>query len=136
MKIRGLEKLHERLGELELPEPPEPPEAPEPPEVPEAPEPPEPPLPFLNDGGSSFTFFGVRPRLGIQVVDLTDQLARYFKVEDGVLVSSVRSGSAADKAGLHAGDVIVKIDGTSIGSNHELVRRVGRSDRQAGRADH
>jgi S1-C subfamily serine protease len=71
---------------------------------------------------------GARPRLGIQVVELTDQLARYFKVEDGVLISSVGSGSAAEKAGLRAGDVILKIDGTVVGSSRELVRRVTRSD--------
>jgi C-terminal processing protease CtpA/Prc len=128
MKIKGLEKLHERLGELELPEPPEPPE---PPEVPEAVEPPEPPLPpsapMLSEDGFSY-FFSGRPRLGIEVVELTEQLARHFKVEDGVLVSSVRSGSAAEKAGLRAGDVIVKVDGSAIGTSRELVRRVARSD--------
>ena len=129
MKIKGLEKLHERLGELEIPEPPEPPEPPEAPEPPEPPTPPTPPTPFLHDDGSSFSyFFNARPRLGIQVMELTDQLARYFKVEDGVLVSSVSSGSAADKAGLHAGDIILKIDGTAVTSSRELVRRVARSE--------
>src|SRR5262245_26444529 len=128
-KIRGLEKLHERLGDLGLPEPPDSPEAPEAPEPPETPQPPAPPAPpLLGDDGSFSYSFSARPRLGIQVVELTDQLARYFKVEDGVLVSSVRSGSAAEKAGLHAGDVILKIDGTVVGSSRELVRRVGRSD--------
>jgi serine protease Do len=131
MKLRGLERLHERMGEFALPEPPEPPEVPEvpePPEAPEPPQPPEPPAPLIGGDGSFSYFFNARPRLGIEVVELTDQLARYFKVEDGVLVSSVRSGSAAEKAGLHAGDVILKVDGEAVGSSRELVRRVGRSE--------
>ena len=131
MKLRGLERLHERMGEFALPEPPEPPEVPdvpEPPEAPQPPQPPAPPVPLLEGDGSFSYFFNARPRLGIEVVELTDQLAGYFKVEDGVLVSRVRSGSAAEKAGLHAGDVILKVDGEAVASSRELVRRVGRSD--------
>ena len=51
------------------------------------------------------------PRLGIRYHELSDQLAAYFKVDDGVLVSSVDEGSPAAKAGLRAGDVIVKLNG-------------------------
>jgi len=38
------------------------------------------------------------------------QLAQYFGVKEGVLVRSVLKGSAAEKAGIKAGDVIMKID--------------------------
>jgi membrane-associated protease RseP (regulator of RpoE activity) len=126
LKIEGLDKLEERLGDLELPEPPEPPEVPD---VPEAPEPPEPPMAFGRSGDAfTFDFMGARPRLGVQVVELTDQLARHFGVPDGILVSGVRSGSAADKAGLRAGDIILKVDGEAVASGRELVRRVARGD--------
>jgi len=53
---------------------------------------------------------------GIRVERLTDQLRDFFGVysNGGVLVTSVDPGSAADKAGLKAGDVITSIDGKSI----------------------
>jgi S1-C subfamily serine protease len=67
-----------------------------------------------------------RPRLGIQVAPLTEQLARYFKVEDGILVTEVRPDSPAERAGLRAGDVIVTVDGAAVTSARELQRRVAR----------
>lgn len=52
------------------------------------------------------------PRLGVEVEPLNDQLAAFFGAADGgLLVKSVQSGSAAEKAGLKAGDVIVSVDG-------------------------
>jgi membrane-associated protease RseP (regulator of RpoE activity) len=48
--------------------------------------------------------------LGMQLRNLTGQLAAYFKVPGGrgVLVEEVESGSAAGNAGLQAGDVILR----------------------------
>jgi S1-C subfamily serine protease len=45
----------------------------------------------------------------------------------GVLVSQVREGSAAEKAGIKAGDVIVSINGQTIKSNSELRNAIGLS---------
>jgi serine protease Do len=115
--IEGLDRLRDQLGDLAVPEPPEPPDVPAPPDAPRPPR-----LPMLND------MFSLRPRLGVQVVDLGEQLARYFKVDDGVLVSSVNPGSPAEKAGLRAGDIILKVDGQAVGSSRDLVRNVGRTD--------
>ena len=42
----------------------------------------------------------------------------------GVLVTSVDPGSAADKAGLKAGDVIVFIDGNSIRTPNDFSREM------------
>jgi serine protease Do len=69
-------------------------------------------------------------RLGVTTQDLTDQLAKYFGVDDGVLVTAVTDGSAAEKAGLRAGDVITAIDGHKVTSREDLVRelRAGTSD--------
>ena len=55
-------------------------------------------------------------RSGLMVENLTPQLGDYFGVKNGqgVLVRSVEKGSRADKAGFHAGDVIVKINGEFI----------------------
>jgi serine protease Do len=56
------------------------------------------------------------PALGINAEDLSGQLGTYFGAPDGagILIREVRSGTAADKAGLKAGDVIVKVDGRQI----------------------
>ena len=55
-------------------------------------------------------------RSGLMVENLTPQLGDFFgaKNGEGVLVRSVEKGSRADKAGFHAGDVIVKINGEPI----------------------
>jgi serine protease Do len=60
------------------------------------------------------------PRLGVQLVDLTDQLSRFFGVKSGVLVSEVIEGSAADTAGFKAGDIIVAVAGEPTGSAEEV----------------
>jgi S1-C subfamily serine protease len=56
------------------------------------------------------------PSLGINAEDLSGQLGTYFGAPDGtgILIREVRAGTAADKAGLKAGDVIVKVDGKPI----------------------
>ena len=52
--------------------------------------------------------------LGIEAEALKPQLAGFFGVKEGVLVRSVVKDSAAEKAGLRAGDVIVKVDQTAV----------------------
>jgi putative serine protease PepD len=42
----------------------------------------------------------------------------------GATVGAVRSGTPAARAGLRAGDIIIKVDGTSIGSADELQRAI------------
>ncbi len=63
-----------------------------------------------------------RGRLGIGVQDLTTQLAGYFGVEGGVLVTNVADGSAAARGGLKAGDVITRIGTTDVASVGDLMR--------------
>ena len=72
--------------------------------------------------GFGFQFDGGRPSLGISGDELTTQLASYFGVKQGkgVLVREVVVGSAAAKAGLKAGDVIVAVDGKSVATVAEL----------------
>lgn len=52
--------------------------------------------------------------LGVEAESLGSQLAEYFGVKEGVLVRSVIKGSAAEKAGIKAGDVITKVDQTRV----------------------
>lgn len=70
------------------------------------------------------------PRLGVRMQPLTDQLAEHFGVGDrgGVLVASVREGSAAAEAGLEAGDVLVRFGDRDVenpGNLAEAVREAG-----------
>ncbi|HEY6291843.1 MAG TPA: PDZ domain-containing protein [Terriglobia bacterium] len=80
--------------------------------------------PRVNVPVYDFSFGFGAPRLGLTVDALTPQLGEYFGVQDGkgVLVREVKSGSAADKAGIKAGDCVVKLDSTPIDSANELHR--------------
>jgi serine protease Do len=74
-------------------------------------------------------------RLGVSVLELTDQLASYFGVRRGVLVTAVTEGSPASRAGLKAGDVITSINGDRVESRDDLVRALrDASDRRQAEA--
>ncbi len=60
--------------------------------------------------------------LGVTVNTLSPQLADYFGVKDGVLVSSVADDSAAAKAGVKAGDVITAVNGTRVNDSADIRR--------------
>ncbi len=58
-----------------------------------------------------FGAWAVRPeRLGVRVQEIGPQLAEYFAVENGVLVTSVTEESPGAEAGLKAGDVITSVE--------------------------
>ena len=63
-----------------------------------------------------------RARLGVFIaeVDKETMEALGLKDQNGALVRQVENGSAADKAGIKAGDVVVSVDGKPIKSVHEL----------------
>jgi serine protease Do len=79
-------------------------------------------LPGMNWDNDMMVLPGVRPRLGIDAEDISGQLGGYFGAPDGegVLVRNVNAGSAAEKAGLKAGDVITKFNGDRIRSLGDL----------------
>jgi serine protease Do len=58
--------------------------------------------------------------LGVESESLNSQLGEYFGAKEGVLVRSVIKGSAAEKAGLKAGDVITKIGNRKVTSPNEI----------------
>ena len=62
--------------------------------------------------------------LGIEVESLGGQLAQYFGVREGVLVRSVVKDSAAEKAGIKAGDVITKIGDSAVTTPADISNRV------------
>jgi serine protease Do/serine protease DegQ len=65
--------------------------------------------------------------LGINIYTLTPDIARSLGLTKvrGALVSEVVGGSAAEKAGMHTGDVITAVNGTSVKSNAELRNVIG-----------
>ena len=73
-----------------------------------------------------------RRRLGISVDSMGNQLSQYFGAsEGGALITSVEPGSAAEKAGLKAGDVITSINGERVRDAEQVVdtmREVGDGD--------
>ena len=109
------------------------PAPPAPPAPPAAPAPREPgsaharllPRPRRPAASSSSTSCSVsgNGRLGLTVQDLQPQLAEYFGVREGVLVTSVSSGSTAEKAGVKAGDVITTLNGAAVASASDLRQR-------------
>ena len=60
--------------------------------------------------------------LGVSVTPLSEQLAAYFGVKDGVLVNDVTTSSPAASAGLRAGDVITAINGEQVSRAAEITR--------------
>lgn len=62
----------------------------------------------------------LRPYIGITGINLDEQTAKKYKLEVGVYIKSVEDFSPAEKAGLKAGDVIIKADGKSITTMDEL----------------
>jgi serine protease Do len=96
------------------------------PEMPEVAPMPEIPS-FEWEGGN---LLAGRPRLGIDAEDISGQLGSYFGVPDGegVLVREVNAGSAAEKAGVKAGDVITSLNGEKIHGLGELRSKLAGND--------
>jgi serine protease Do len=63
-------------------------------------------------------------RLGIEIQNVSGQLASYFGTTSGVLVTSVEAGSVAATAGLRAGDVVTAVGGAAVRDTEELRRRL------------
>lgn len=68
--------------------------------------------------------------LGIATQELSEQLGGHFGAKSGVLVSEVIEDSPAAKAGIAAGDVIVKVGEESVSQPFELTKAMG--DREPG----
>jgi serine protease Do len=68
-----------------------------------------------------------RGRLGVGIGDVGKDVAESLGLgkPQGALVSNVEPGSPAEKAGLEAGDIILKFDGKKIEKSSDLPRAVG-----------
>src|SRR5579859_3707982 len=65
--------------------------------------------------------------LGVTIQNLTPEIAKGLGIstDNGVVVTQVQAGSGADKAGVKAGDVILKVDGKPVTSNSSLQSTIG-----------
>ncbi len=68
-----------------------------------------------------------RGRIGVQIDQVSKEVAESIGLgkSQGALVRGVESGGPADKAGVEAGDIIVKFDGKAIEKASDLPRMVG-----------
>lgn len=64
---------------------------------------------------------GTQGYLGVaDLVDVTQQVSESYNMPVGVYVRTVMEGLGAEKAGMQAGDIITKLDGTSISGYAQL----------------
>lgn len=76
------------------------------------------PINAVKDSLKNFNETGQfnRPYLGVSYQMITREIALRNEIAEGAYIRNVIAGSAADKAGVLAGDVITKIDGTDLRS--------------------
>jgi serine protease Do len=67
-----------------------------------------------------------RGRIGVQITEVTKETAESFGLPkpSGALVNSVEKGGPAEKAGVEAGDIVLKADGKEVRTSSELPRIV------------
>lgn len=67
-----------------------------------------------------------RPRLGVELVETTSELRQFLggAPKTGVLVGKVLDGSAAEKAGLRVGDLILSVGGTDVEDAGDVIDAV------------
>ncbi len=81
----------------------------------------EPGVPFMME-------LGRRSLAGAELAPMNEGLARYFRVDEGVLVIQVGPETPAARAGLEAGAVIVQAGGEAVESVADLRRAISRAE--------
>jgi Do/DeqQ family serine protease len=68
-----------------------------------------------------------RGRLGVRIQDLTPELSEAFDISQtqGAIITKVEKGSMADKAGVQAGDVVVRANSRNITRGADLRNAIG-----------
>ncbi len=61
-----------------------------------------------------------KPLIGLTVQPITNEMALYLPVDHGLYVMGVTAGSAAEKAGIQRGDIVISFDGQEVRTNTEL----------------
>lgn len=80
------------------------------------------PISILKDSINNFNKTGQfnRPYLGVAYNMISKEVALLNNVVQGAYVQTVISDSPADKAGIRQADIIIKFDGQTVDSSHEL----------------
>ena len=68
----------------------------------------------------------IRAGLGAMVQSLSPKMAKSFGLSatEGALLSNISQGSAAEKAGLKAGDIVLEINGNKVANSGDLVSKL------------
>ena len=69
-----------------------------------------------------------RGQLGVIIQNLTPEMAEAFKLDrqqKGVVIAQVREGSAADRGGVKADDIVTEVDGKLVESSAQLRNAIG-----------
>jgi predicted metalloprotease with PDZ domain len=84
----------------------------------------------IGNLGSRLSMMMNRESQGMHLMELNDQLGEYFGVPDGtgILVEKVNHGSSADKAGIIAGDVLLKIGKRTIDDLEDVSKAFAKLD--------
>jgi len=88
------------------------------------------PVKMVKNSADQIVKFGAvkRGQLGVAIQDLTPELADAFSIQQGqrgVLIAQVQPDSAAAKAGIQAGDIVVSADGKTIENAVSLRNEIG-----------
>ncbi|MFO1326879.1 MAG: DegQ family serine endoprotease [Rubrivivax sp.] len=69
----------------------------------------------------------IRGRIGVQIAPVTKEVAESIGLGKpaGALVQNVEPGAPAEKGGVEAGDIIVKVDGKAVEKSGDLPRIIG-----------
>ncbi len=69
----------------------------------------------------------IRGRIGVRIAPVTKEVAESIGLGKpvGALVQGVEPGTPAEKAGIEAGDIIVKVDGRAVEKSGDLPRIIG-----------
>ncbi len=60
------------------------------------------------------------PRLGVEGEEVSAFFQRYYQLPQGLLLTRIGEGSAAYRAGLRPGDILISVDGAPIGTMDAL----------------
>jgi serine protease DegQ len=68
----------------------------------------------------------IRGWMGIEVQDLTPELAESFKLknDDGALIAGILRGGPADRANIHPGDVLLSVDNQTVTDSSALLNQI------------
>ncbi|HEU4733041.1 MAG TPA: PDZ domain-containing protein [Kofleriaceae bacterium] len=80
-----------------------------------------------NDEAETFAWSTGQSHLGILVMGMTQELRRFYGAppDRGVLIAKVEPGSAAERAGVQVGDVLVRVGRQRVGSGDDVIQALG-----------